>query len=103
MTTVSFAVGHDMKDTVLTVLDSIVQAHWIEVHTENPQCTYYFGPFMTEREASEACAGYREDLEQEGAQGIQSIVKRCKPRVLTVAADSGDGAQSAVPRPAFIG
>jgi hypothetical protein len=90
-----------MKDTMLTVLDSIGQAHWIEVHTEQPQCTYYFGPFMTEQEATGARSGYCEDLEHEGAQGIRAVVKRCKPKVLTVVTDTGEWPHATVPRPAF--
>ena len=57
---------------------------WVEVTTEQPKCIYYFGPFQTSIEAKSAQSGYVEDLENEGAQGIQVIIKRCKPEVLTI-------------------
>ncbi|MBE9067235.1 DUF1816 domain-containing protein [Leptolyngbya cf. ectocarpi LEGE 11479] len=58
---------------------------WIEVSTDTPRCIYYFGPFKHESEASQAAAGYVEDLEQEGAVLCQtSIMKRPTPKQLTV-------------------
>lgn len=58
---------------------------WIEISTQSPQCTYYFGPFNSEAEAIANHQGYIEDLEQEGAQGIEYKIERCyRPRRLTV-------------------
>jgi len=47
-----------------------------DCHTNSP-CTYYFGPFLSVKEANAAKAGYIEDLEQEGAR-ITVNIKRCK-------------------------
>jgi len=45
---------------------------WVKVTTAEPSCIYYFGPFSNEQEALQASPGYIEDLEQEGAQRIQT-------------------------------
>ena len=72
-----------MKEVLLTVLEQIGMAWWVEVTTDTPKCTYYFGPFLTSSEASAHQPGYLEDLKTEGAQDIQVQMKRCKPRNLT--------------------
>ncbi|MFP4121214.1 DUF1816 domain-containing protein [Coleofasciculus sp.] len=59
-------------------------AWWVEIVTAEPAVTYYFGPFDTPEEAASYEAGYIEDLEQEGAQGIAVTVKWCKPDNLTI-------------------
>ncbi|MEM8777858.1 MAG: DUF1816 domain-containing protein [Cyanobacteria bacterium P01_G01_bin.49] len=70
---------------MLKILNFIGMAYWVEVITDSPQCTYYFGPFSNQQEADGACDGYLEDLESEGAKGIKAVVKRCKqPTNLTV-------------------
>lgn len=73
-----------MKELWVTILESLGLVAWIEVTTESPRCTYYFGPFATFREAEAAKGGYLEDLAQEGAQGIKAAVLRCKPNSLTI-------------------
>ncbi|MBD0335216.1 MAG: DUF1816 domain-containing protein [Cyanobacteria bacterium Co-bin13] len=61
------------------------KAWWIEIKTESPNCTYFFGPFNEEAEAQTAQAGYIEDLEQEGAQRIRIDIRRCaRPEELTI-------------------
>ena len=62
-------------------------AWWVEIKTTVPNCTYYFGPFLTSSEAQSAMPGYIQDLEQENASGIEAVVRRCKPRDLTVCND----------------
>ena len=59
-------------------------AWWVEIRTALPKCTYYFGPFSSAEEARQAQAGYVEDLEQEGSQGIVVAVKWCQPQELTI-------------------
>lgn len=73
-----------MKETWTNILQTLGVAWWVEVVTENPHCTYYFGPFASSGEASLAQAGYIEDLTQEGALDIKAVVKRCKPEQLTI-------------------
>lgn len=77
-----------MKDFLMACLNTLGLAWWVEITTESPQLTYYFGPFSTVEAAKAAQAGYVEDLEQEGAQGIQVQTKRCKPDKLTIAHDA---------------
>jgi hypothetical protein len=57
---------------------------WIQIKTQIPACTYYFGPFDTEREAKLYKLGYVEDLMQENAQGLVVKTQRCRPLQLTV-------------------
>ncbi|MDM9583515.1 MULTISPECIES: DUF1816 domain-containing protein [unclassified Nostoc] len=59
-------------------------AWWVEINTDVPECTYYFGPFDTEKEAQIYRSGYVEDLYQEGARNIVTLVKQCQPNVLTI-------------------
>ncbi|WP_017720005.1 DUF1816 domain-containing protein [Kamptonema formosum] len=73
-----------MKELLISSLNTFGLAYWIEIVTETPHCTYYFGPFLTEQEALEAKPGYIEDLQQEGAQCVSVVTKRCQPRNLTV-------------------
>jgi hypothetical protein len=71
-------------------------AWWVEVKTENPHCTYYFGPFASSKDATENQPGYLEDLHLEGAQGVHSEVKRCRPKSLTIIDGQGDRPSSSV-------
>jgi hypothetical protein len=73
-----------MKETLIAILDSVGLAYWIEIKTDKPSCTYYFGPFLNSQEAKAELVGYLEDLESEGAKGIYTKIKRCKPNELTV-------------------
>ncbi len=73
-----------MKEVLLKILQILGLAWWVEIVTDNPRCTYYFGPFFNEQDAYAAKDGYIEDLENEGAQGIFVAVKRCKPSTLTI-------------------
>lgn len=79
-----------MNEVWIKILDSLGLAFWVEIVTDNPRCTYYFGPFISKEEASTAKGGYIEDLENEGAQGIGVTVKRCKPTNLTIFDESGE-------------
>lgn len=79
-----------MKEYLISLLSFFGLAFWVEISTESPRCTYYFGPFFTAKEANSEAAGYVEDLQQESAQGIQVLIKRCKPTTLTVSEDLGE-------------
>ncbi|MGF1534943.1 MAG: DUF1816 domain-containing protein [Elainellaceae cyanobacterium] len=68
----------------LSLLQALGLAWWIEVRTDNPAYTYYFGPFMAQDEAEAAKGGYLQDLEQEGATIVQATTMRTKPTRLTV-------------------
>ncbi len=73
-----------MQEFFTSLINSLGMAWWVEVKTESPRCTYYFGPFLTADEAEAAKPGYVEDLQQEAAKGIVAVTKRCKPVQLTV-------------------
>ena len=60
---------------------------WVEIVTDSPRCTYYFGPFDTDKEASSNTPGYIEDLESEGAKRVTIRIKRCQPLDLTIYED----------------
>jgi hypothetical protein len=79
-----------MNEVLIKVLHFLGLAFWVEIVTDSPRCTYYFGPFTTDKEAYAAKVGYVEDLENEGAQGISVSVKRCKPTDLTIFDESGE-------------
>ena len=68
-----------MKNIFAKLLTSITQKHWIKVTTAKPSCTYYFGPFLTQKRAKSAQPGFIEDLESENAQGIKAEIQRCQP------------------------
>lgn len=52
--------------------------------TENPSCLYYFGSFVSDKEAKSHLSGYIEYLEEEDAQIIAIDIKQYKPQHLTV-------------------
>ena len=79
-----------MKEVLTNILQFLGLAFWVEIITDNPHCTYYFGPFVSEKEAYAAQGGYIEDLEKEGAQLSSLKVKRCKPTDLTIDNELGD-------------
>ncbi|MCT7966205.1 DUF1816 domain-containing protein [Laspinema sp. D1] len=80
----------EFKEILISLLNLLGWAWWVEIATDNPRCTYYFGPFLSKTEAETAKNGYIEDLEQESAQGISFAVKRCKPSDLTVYEEPGE-------------
>ena len=73
-----------MKEILTTIFNAVGWAYWVEIETVKPSCTYYFGPFLTFKEAESARVGYVEDLTQEDAVGIVVKIKRCQPTELTV-------------------
>lgn len=79
----------DMKEFLTSIQVNLGLAWWVEIITDNPNCTYYFGPFFTQKEAESEKSGYVEDLLQEGSDGIQVKIKRCKPVNLTTSEDLG--------------
>ena len=62
-------------------------AWWVEIFTKQPCCTYYFGPFVSAKEAEQTQSGYIEDLVQEKAQGIIVQIQLCEPLDLTIVKD----------------
>jgi hypothetical protein len=89
MKTPSNTLEKQMKEFLISLLNFFGLAWWVEVKTSAPRCIYYFGPFLTAQEAEAAKAGYVEDIENEGAEGLGVSIHRCKPINLTVAEDLG--------------
>ncbi len=58
-------------------------AVWIEITTDD--CTYYYGPFASEKEAEAHKSHYIADLKAEGAEKIEVQIKKMRqPQTLTV-------------------
>ncbi len=72
------------EDHFLSMLERLGLAWWVEVQTKNPDCTYYFGPFVTVHQAQFLQRGYLEDITQEGAQISSVELKQCNPESVTV-------------------
>lgn len=79
-----------MKEILTNIQELLGLAFWVEIITENPRCTYYFGPFASQKEAQGASSGYIEDLQNEGAVNIAVKVERMKPTELTIFDDLGE-------------
>ncbi len=79
-----------MKEVLIKILHFLGLALWVEIVTDSPRCTYYFGPFFNNNDAQAAKGGYVEDLENEGAKVISLKVMRCKPSNLTIFDDLGE-------------
>lgn len=79
-----------MKEVLIKILQFLGLAFWVEIVTDKPRCTYYFGPFVSKKEAYAVKGGYVEDLENEGTQGISVSIKRCKPANLTIFDELGE-------------
>jgi hypothetical protein len=73
-----------MKLKKFFVEEQLDLAWWVEIVTEYPTCTYYFGPFANSEEAQSFLPGYIEDLQQEGHQEIRTQIKYCQPEELTI-------------------
>ena len=73
-----------MKELFINLLNFFGLAWWIEIVTATPSYTYYFGPFLTAKEARSLQYGYIEDLESEGAGVIKVAILKCKPSQLTI-------------------
>ena len=54
----------------------MAQEYWIIITTAKPTYTYYFGSFLTRKEAMLAQSGFIEDLESENAKGIKAKIER---------------------------
>ena len=76
-----------LKEYLISVLEQLKLALWVEIVTLEPQCIYYFGPFACANSAQKAVSGYIEDLKQESAQGITVTLKQMQPRELTIFED----------------
>lgn len=58
--------------------------YWLEIKTQNPDCTYYFGHFDTPLAARLMQHGYIKDLIEEEAIVVSIELKQCEPIQLTI-------------------
>jgi hypothetical protein len=62
---------------------------WVQVKTENPKYTYYFGPFESLKVARDKQPGFVEDLQAEQAEVSHAGVEWCNPPALTIEGAEG--------------
>ena len=53
-------------------------AWWAKIETNQPSCTYWFGPFITKRSLKENIPSFIKDLSNEGCTKIKHSLVRCK-------------------------
>jgi len=53
-------------------------AWWAKIETEQPNTTYWYGPFITKRSLKENMSSFINDLSEEGATNIKYNFLRCK-------------------------
>ena len=53
-------------------------AWWAKIETDQPNCTYWFGPFITKRSLKENISSFIDDLSSEGSKNIRHSLVRCK-------------------------
>ena len=74
-----------MKNFLSGLFNFSTTPWWIKITTAEPNCLYYFGPFVSEEEAIQHQPGFIEDLQGENAQQIKASLQRSKaPEQLTV-------------------
>ena len=60
-------------------------AFWAKIQTENPNATYWYGPFLTKSSLNENLNSFVQDLTDEGSTNIKHKIVRCnKEEPLTV-------------------
>ena len=72
------------EEILMSYLEKMGMAWWVEIVTKKPDCKYYFEPFASHREAQLSQLGYIEDLERERPQLIAIEIKQCQPKELTI-------------------
>ncbi|MEQ9237004.1 DUF1816 domain-containing protein [Coleofasciculus sp. E2-BRE-01] len=72
------------QNTFLASLERLGLAWWLKIVTDNPHCTYYFGPFGSGKQAKLHQSGYIEDLKEEGSQIRVTELKQGQPQLLTI-------------------
>ncbi len=58
--------------------NSLGLAWWAKVETNQPNVTYWFGPFLTRRSLKDRLNGFLEDLSAESPQGINHCLIRSR-------------------------
>ena len=58
--------------------NSLGLAWWAKIETDNPNGTYWFGPFLTKRSLKHKVSAFLDDLSNEGIQSIEHRFVRCR-------------------------
>ena len=53
-------------------------AWWAKIQTDQPNTTYWYGPFITKRSLKENVSYFIKDLSDEGSRNIKQSFVRCK-------------------------
>ena len=53
-------------------------AWWAKIETNQPDTTYWYGPFITKRSLKENISSFIKDLTDEGSTNIKQCLLRCK-------------------------
>ena len=53
-------------------------AWWAKIETDQPNATYWYGPFITKRSLKENMSSFINDLSSEGSLNIKHSLIRCK-------------------------
>ena len=53
-------------------------AWWAKIETQQPNATYWYGPFITKRSLNENITSFISDLTDEGSTNIKQTLVRCK-------------------------
>jgi len=53
-------------------------AWWAKIETQQPNITYWYGPFITKRSLKKNMSTFIEDLTKEGSIEIKHNIVRCK-------------------------
>ena len=53
-------------------------AWWAKIETNQPDATYWYGPFITKRSLKENISSFIADLSEEGSTNIKQSLVRCK-------------------------
>ena len=53
-------------------------AWWAKIQTNDPNTTYWYGPFLTKNSLKENLTAFIKDLSSEGSTNIQHTLVRCK-------------------------
>ena len=66
------------KKLIRNIGNKLGLAWWAKIETEDPCCTYWFGPFITKRSLKENISSFINDLSDEGSKNIKHSLVRCK-------------------------
>ena len=58
--------------------NSLGLAWWARIETNEPNVTYWFGPFLTRRSLNNNLSSFLDDLSVEGANSINHKLIRCR-------------------------